>query len=108
RVKGASEKGKKKRKANLNDKGGKCPRGSGASPFERMEAEIGTMRELLGGLPRPFLNGASSSASVVDPKGLQGVVSSLAQAHVELREDLEKEKKNGIPGINYLSAFGRG
>lgn len=52
------------------------------------------MRELLGGFPRPPSSGRpSTSATTFDSKKTQGVIATLAHAHVELLEDLEKEKK---------------
>ncbi|MCD7470952.1 hypothetical protein HAX54_011196, partial [Datura stramonium] len=93
--------GRKKRKAESDEKDSDRQGSSGAEtgsagpsgPFERMKDDMASMRELLGGLPRPPQDGASSSAFAGGTEALQGAFESLFQAHVELRVDLEAEKK---------------
>ncbi|MCD7467528.1 hypothetical protein HAX54_005023, partial [Datura stramonium] len=65
-VKGASGKGKKKRKADSEEESeDQGSSGAGASPsqpsgsFERIKADMDTMKELLTGLPRPPSDGTS-------------------------------------------------
>ncbi|MCD7460396.1 hypothetical protein HAX54_043466, partial [Datura stramonium] len=103
KVKAAPRRGKKNRKANLDGEGSEGLRGSRANPsrlagpFERTEVEMASIRELLEGLPRLLLIGASSSVSTTDPEGLQGAFSSLAQSHIELQEDMKREKRKQPP-----------
>ncbi|MCD9637660.1 hypothetical protein HAX54_021064, partial [Datura stramonium] len=51
------------------------------------------MHKLLGGLPRPSSTSMPSSAAAADPGEMHRAIATLAQAYVELQEDLEKEKK---------------
>ncbi|MCD7454009.1 hypothetical protein HAX54_023205 [Datura stramonium] len=62
RVKGASEKGRKKMKADSEDdsddlSGDRVGSSRPTRPFQRMQAGLAVMRELLGGLPRPLREG---------------------------------------------------
>lgn len=99
RVKEAPGKDKRKRKTTLTegDSGASTSRTLG--PLKRIETEMTTMRLLLEGFPRPSssrrpsINRPSTNAAAADSREMQGAIAALSQAHVELREDLEKEKK---------------
>lgn len=100
RVKRAPRRGRKKRKsATATDRDGGASTSRPLGPLEWIEIEMAVMRELLGGLPKPLSSNRpstsrpSTSTIAADTGETQGASGALSQAHVELWDDLEKEKK---------------
>ncbi|MCD9559126.1 hypothetical protein HAX54_016860 [Datura stramonium] len=54
---------------------------------------MAAIRELLGEFPKPPPNNRPSSAAATSLGKVQGEIAALAQAHVELWEDLERERR---------------
>ncbi|MCD7461712.1 hypothetical protein HAX54_046872, partial [Datura stramonium] len=103
RVKGALGRGGKKRKSTSAEGDDGDDTFMTLALFERIEAEIAAMRELLRGLPRPPSHSRpsasrpstrqSSGTAATYSGEMQEAIAALAQAYVELREDLERERR---------------
>ncbi|MCD9641674.1 hypothetical protein HAX54_028019 [Datura stramonium] len=84
RVKGAPRRGRKKKRVAFDDKGSEGWRASGAGPtrpvgpFEQIETEMASIKELLRGFPKPPLGDRRSNIAAANPEGVQVAIASLA------------------------------
>ncbi|MCD7466796.1 hypothetical protein HAX54_003821 [Datura stramonium] len=70
-----------------------------------MEAEIATMRELLGGFPRPPPVGASSSVAAAYYDGLQGAGVKRILKTLALGSKMIQVSKEDVSQYSFLSGF---
>ncbi|MCE3051777.1 hypothetical protein HAX54_050784, partial [Datura stramonium] len=99
RVKGALGRGIKKRNTASGGGDGGASTSGPVGPFERIGSKMASMRELLGGLPRPPSSSMPSSTTSADSEGMQVVIITFFSRPQGARRGLGgREKEAALSG----------